>query len=89
MICEINRGSPKGLRRRLQIWVTAKMISTCNSNVGRKDFIGVLPLFRPPQTPSEAIWGGASKQTVLAVSLNFVTEKNKVSLELTFILVAS
>jgi hypothetical protein len=43
--------------------VRIKIIRTCNSNMGKKDLIGVLPFSLPPHKPSETIWGGASKQT--------------------------
>jgi len=87
IICERNWGSLKGLRRKLHIWVSAKMITNCNSNNVKKDFIGLLPLSWPPHKPSETIWGGASKQTVYIVPFDLLISLNKVSFEFMLIFV--
>lgn len=61
-----------------QIWVITKITRTCNSNTGKKDFIGVLPFFGLLHIPSETVFGGAAKQSWYKVSLNCVTKANKV-----------
>jgi hypothetical protein len=63
------------------------MITNCNSNKVKKDFIGLLPFSWPPHKPSETIWGGASKQTSYIVPFNLLISLNKVSFEFMLIFV--
>lgn len=77
------------MRRRRQIWDMTNITRTCNSNNGRKDFIGFLFAAALPHNPSDTIWGGAARHTVYlcVASSTGVIERNMVSFGFEFILI--